>query len=280
MLTLNVRNDEGDLRRIDMINREIRRLKPDLVALQEVAVAPSAADAQTLLAGTGLDIVHQSDVLSYAMPYADRYGGTAIGIRWTHGPVVTLDQRGAGAPDVPWCTLATTVTVPDVGELLFVGTTSSWRLDAEDARERQALALTDLDARHRAVLPSILAGDFNAGPDASSIRYLRGEQSLLGRSVHYHDAWAVAHSSSAEPGHTWSVDNPDAAEEIDAIVGQPGHRRRLDYVFIGSWHAHPGGRAVVADARLVFDQPVDGLRASDHYGLLVDVDVNGASQSQ
>jgi endonuclease/exonuclease/phosphatase family metal-dependent hydrolase len=280
VLTLNVRNDEGDLRRIDMINREIRRLEPDLVALQEVAIAPSAADAQTLLAGTGLDIVHQSDVLSYAMPYADRYGGTAIGIRWAHGPVVTLDQRVAGAPDVPWCTLATTVTVPDVGELLFVGTTSSWRLDAEDARERQALALTDLDARHRAELPSILAGDFNAGPDASSIRYLRGQQSLHGHSVHYHDAWAVAHSSSSDPGHTWTVDNPDAAEEIDAIVGQPGHRHRLDYVFIGSWHIHPGGRAVVADARLVFDQPVDGLRASDHYGLLVDLDVTGASQAR
>jgi hypothetical protein len=50
-------------------------------------------------------------------------------------------------------------------------------------------------------------------------------------------------------------------------------------VFIGSWHAHTSGRAVVVDASLVFDQPINGLRASDHYGLLVDLDVTAASQS-
>jgi endonuclease/exonuclease/phosphatase family metal-dependent hydrolase len=34
VLTMNVQNDEGDPRRIDNINQEIRRLDPDLVALQ------------------------------------------------------------------------------------------------------------------------------------------------------------------------------------------------------------------------------------------------------
>jgi len=32
-------------------------------------------------------------------------------------------------------------------------------------------------------LPTIIAGDFNATPDAASIRYLAGRQSLGGRSV-------------------------------------------------------------------------------------------------
>jgi hypothetical protein len=36
ILTLNVQNDEGDPRRQELLNRELRRLEPDLVALQEV----------------------------------------------------------------------------------------------------------------------------------------------------------------------------------------------------------------------------------------------------
>jgi endonuclease/exonuclease/phosphatase family metal-dependent hydrolase len=161
-----------------------------------------------------------------------------------HHVVEALNQLGAGAPDVPWSTLAATVAVPEAGELLFVATTSSWRLDAEAARERQVLAVADLDARHRTPLPSIIAGDFNAGPDAASIRFLSGLQSLSGRSVHYHDAWTVAGAPN-DPGYTWTIDNATAVDEIRAIVRQPTHSRRLDYVFVGSWHAHPHARAEV-----------------------------------
>jgi endonuclease/exonuclease/phosphatase family metal-dependent hydrolase len=89
--------------------------------------------------------------------------------------------------------------------VLLIATTFAWRLDAEAARERQALALTDLDARHRGALPTIVAGDLNAGPDAASIRFLTGLQSLAGRSVHYHDAWAVAGDGA---GHTWTTPTP------------------------------------------------------------------------
>jgi endonuclease/exonuclease/phosphatase family metal-dependent hydrolase len=59
-------------------------------------------------------------------------------------------------------------------------------------------------------LPTVIAGDLNAGPEAASIRYLSGLQTLNGRGVHYHDAWTVAGHG---PGHTWTVDNPVAAAE-------------------------------------------------------------------
>jgi endonuclease/exonuclease/phosphatase family metal-dependent hydrolase len=275
VLTMNVQNDEGDARRIEVINREIRRLDPDLIALQEVPRMPSPAGVTALLAGTRHSATHQSDVLAYVPPYEDRYGGTALATRWPHRVVETLDQRGTDAPDVPWCTLAALVTVPEVGDLVFIATTGSWRLDAEAVRERQVLAPADLDARHRTTLPSVIAGDFNAAPDAASIRFLSGLQSLSGRSVHYHDAWAVAgaRTGKVDPGYTWTTDNPSAAAEIGAIVRQPAHRRRLDYVFIGSWHAHPHARAEVTAATRVLDRPVDGVWPSDHYGLLVDVEL-------
>ncbi|MDQ2707754.1 MAG: hypothetical protein M3Z25_09020 [Actinomycetota bacterium] len=40
VLTINVQNEEGDPRRLELLNRELRRLDPDIVALQEVIHTP------------------------------------------------------------------------------------------------------------------------------------------------------------------------------------------------------------------------------------------------
>jgi len=270
VLTINVQNDEGDPRRLHVLNQGIRRLAPDLVALQEVLPPGERSHLADLLDGTGLVGTHQADALAYAPPWMDRYGGGAVATRWPHRVVEVLDLRGADALDVPWCSLAVAVALPDEGEVLFVSASSSWRLESEAARERQALALTDLDARHRRDLPTIIAGDFNAEPDAASMRFLTGRQSLAGRSVLYHDAWAVAGEG---PGWTWSVDNPNARAVVDQIVRQPNHKRRIDYVLVGSWHAHPKAHCRVESVRLAFDEPVDDVWPSDHFGVLAEVDV-------
>jgi endonuclease/exonuclease/phosphatase family metal-dependent hydrolase len=272
ILTINVQNDEGDPRRVELINRELRRIDPDVVALQEVLHTPERNQLDELLAGTDLHGTHQAQTLAYEPPWADRYGGSAVATRWPHQVVETLDLRLPDATDVPWCALAVSVPVPGEGDLLFIAATASWRLEAEWARERQAVALTDLDARHRRALPTVIAGDLNAAPGATSIRYLTGLQSLGGRSVHYHDAWAIAGDG---PGHTWTVDNANAAAVINQIVRQPNHRRRIDYILIGSWHAHPKARATVRAATLAFDEATDGVWPSDHYGVVVDVEVAG-----
>jgi endonuclease/exonuclease/phosphatase family metal-dependent hydrolase len=267
VVTMNVQGDGGPPRRHQLLNENLRRLDPDVVALQEVA---STEHLGTLLEGTGLHGTHQSQVLAYEPPFADRYGGTAVATRWPHRVVEVLDQRLSDAPDVPWCTLAAALPLADLGDLLVIATTSSWRLDAEAARERQALALADLDARHRRMLPTIIAGDLNAGPEAASVRFLTGMQSLSGRSVHYNDAWAVAGDG---PGHTWTAANERAAAEIGAIVRQPHHGRRIDYILLGSWHAHPTARAEVRSAALVADRAERGIWASDHFGVSADLEI-------
>lgn len=270
ILTLNVWNEEGDPRRFALINRELRRLDPDLVALQEVVHTPARNQLDTLLHGMDFSRTHQAEVMATTAPGGDRYGGSAVATRWPHRVVEAIDLRLADAADVPWCTLAVSVTLPNGDDLLFIAATTAWRLDAESARERQVVALTDLDARHRGALPTIIAGDFNATPDASSIRYLTGLQSLGGRSVHYHDAWAVAGEG---PGYTWAADNPNAQSVIEQIVRQPNHRRRVDYVFVGSWHAHPKAHCRIQATRLAFDQPSEGIWASDHFGVVVDLEI-------
>jgi endonuclease/exonuclease/phosphatase family metal-dependent hydrolase len=270
IVTLNTWNTEGDPRRPSLINRELRRLDPDLIALQEVVQDPKVRMLDTLLEGLNVHVTHQADLQTFAPPFADRYGGSAVATRWRHHPVEILDLRLPDARDVPWATLAVVVEVPDAGEMLFIGATAAWRLGAEAARERQAVALSDLDARHRRELPTVIAGDFNAGPDAASIRYLTGRQSLHGRSVCYHDAWAVAGEG---PGDTWTVDNPNAAVGAELIVGQPNYRKRFDYVFVGGWDNHPNVYGRVAAAKFAFDQPVDGVWLSDHFGVVVEIEI-------
>jgi endonuclease/exonuclease/phosphatase family metal-dependent hydrolase len=273
VLTFNVWNSEGDPQRSKLVNREISRLQPDLISFQEVVNSSENDQLSQLVAGLDFSITHQSDVQRYTPPFMDKFGGGAIATRWPHRCLEVIDARMPGSTDIPWATLAASVAVPDLGDLLFVGTTSSWRLNAEAARERHAVTLADLDSRHRTTLPSIIAGDFNAAPDAASIRYLTGLQALEGRSVHYHDAWAVAGDGA---GLTWTTENPNAAGAIGQMVGQPMHGRRIDYIFVGGWDAHPKARATVRNAKLVFDEPVDGVWLSDHYGLCADIEFSVA----
>jgi endonuclease/exonuclease/phosphatase family metal-dependent hydrolase len=273
ILTLNVMNLEGDPRRQAVLNSELRRLDPDLVSFQEVVQTPERDQLKELLAGTELRGTHQAQALAYEPAYADRFGGTAVATRWPHRVVETLDLRTQGETIGPWCTLAAVVDIPDEGEMLFIATVTSAGLGYEYARERHAVALTDLDARHRCALPTVMAGDFNADPDAASIRYLKGRQSLAGQSVLYHDAWALAGEG---PGYTWSAaDNPIASALMDQIVRQPRFRLRIDYVFVGSagFQERPGAHASVQRAELAFNRAVDGIWPSDHFGVLVDLDV-------
>lgn len=269
VVNLNVWNDAGDPRRVGIINRELRRLQPDLVALQEVVHTTERNQLEELLDGLDLYSTHQNDVTA-TPPFGEKYGGNAVATRWPHRVVEVLDLRLSDAADIPWFTLAVSVPVPGEGDVLFIVTTWSWRLEAESARERQAVAITDLDARHRSELPTIIAGDLNAIPQAASMRYLTGLQSLCGRSVYYHDAWAIAGKG---PGDTWTADNPNAQSVIDQIVRQPDHRRRIDHVLIGSWQSHPNAHCHIAAATVAFNEPVDGIWASDHFGVVVDLDI-------
>lgn len=112
-----------------------------------------------------------------------------------------------------------------------------------------------------------IGGDFDATPDAASIRFLTGLQSLDGMSTHWVNAFAVAGDGS--PGYTWSTDNPYVSAA--KTFAEPAHRRRIDYVFIGSpfkWRP----RIVVRSSAVVLKEQGD-VAPSDHYGVLADLDI-------
>lgn len=119
---------------------------------------------------------------------------------------------------------------------------------------------------------TVLAGDFNATPASSTVRYLKGLQALEQDSTYWVDAWETA--GDGGPGWTFEPDNPwvIATERLVGITGsgmQPA--RRIYYVLVRGWaHGRPGSPL---SARRVCDTPAGPAQVlpSDHYGVLADL---------
>jgi hypothetical protein len=62
---------------------------------------------------------------------------------------------------------------------------------------------------------------------------------------------------------------------------EPGAARppaRLDYVFTGCWHAHPKAHCRIHAASIAFDQAAGGTWASDHCGVIADLETGRAAE--
>ena len=263
VLTLNLlAPDKGDYRRRRPVLAEgLARLRPDVVALQETVWGDGTDQAVELL-GPGYEVARHPGRSADGV-------GAAMASRWPLGSVEQVDLRVPERPPaLSWAAalVAEVLAPPPLGPLLFVHHKPTWPYGAERERELQAVttarSVEELVAgRDRHV---ILAGDFDAPPDAASIRFWTGRQSLEGVSVCYQDAWEVAHPGEA--GHTFSPRNPlVTAGEMALERG-----RRIDYV-MARCGVH-GPRLDVAGCELVFDQPVGGVWASDHFGVLADLE--------
>jgi endonuclease/exonuclease/phosphatase family metal-dependent hydrolase len=260
VLTYNMlsRDHADGPRRQEIVRQGLHELQPDVVALQEVTRAADVDQARELL---GDDVT----ILDHPAEPPDRVGA-CLATRWPVAAVNSLDLHvSPDALGLPWAAaVAAEVELPPpMGSVLVVHHKPNWQLTAEALRERQTVAtarwIEDLVAG-RSDLPVVVLGDFDATPDAASLRFWTGRQSLNGISVRYEDAWQARHPGL--PGLTFDPRNPLVrAGEMKLERG-----RRIDYILIRSG-AH-GPALDVADCRVVFDQPVDGIWPSDHYGLL------------
>jgi endonuclease/exonuclease/phosphatase family metal-dependent hydrolase len=208
------------------------------------------------LLGPSYEIVYQAQ--------RDPQGvGIAIASRW---PIVRVDEldmrvseRTAASLDV---TLAAEIAAPDpLGPLLFLAANPKWEMGHERERELQALTVARFAEAYAARRDAhvVLAGDFDAVPDAASIRFLTGRQSLDGLSVCYRDAWASAQPGAA--GHTFTPSNP-LVRDGETAWDIP---RRIDYVFVRC--DDHGPTLDVSSCERLFDAPRDGVWASDHLGV-------------
>jgi endonuclease/exonuclease/phosphatase family metal-dependent hydrolase len=152
------------------------------------------------------------------------------------------------------------------GGVLVAHHKPSWQFGYEYEREQQALAAARLlESYAPGVGHVIVLGDFDATPDAASMQFWRGRRSLDGVSVCYQDAWETAHPD--EPGLTFTAANPLVrAGEVATAVS-----RRIDYILVRA--GRHGPTLQVSRCERVLDQPVDGVWASDHFGVLADLEV-------
>jgi endonuclease/exonuclease/phosphatase family metal-dependent hydrolase len=253
-LTFNVLspdNRDWDRRRT-VIRDALHLLRADVVALQEVR----PDDVEELI-GSGYCVTPFAAVSENGV-------GAVLATRAPHRVLEEIDQRTAehGA-DLPWCaTLIVELEAP-VGRLVVAHHKPNWPFPLEVERERQAHRAALAVERHAGEGPAVVLGDFDATPDAASVLFWRGRRSLNGVSVCYQDAWETVRPT--EPGLTFTAESPlVAAGEVATAVS-----RRIDYVLVRA--GRHGALLKVLSCDRFLDQPVDGVWASDHYGVVADL---------
>jgi endonuclease/exonuclease/phosphatase family metal-dependent hydrolase len=286
VVTLNLWGLEPPLaHRLDLAARQLAELAPDVVCLQEVRPlaargGPTTADA--LAERLGLTAryavaVAWADGEHGALPAGEE--GLAVLAREV-GEVRALPLPDARPGDARILLSAHVATAS--GPIWAHTTHLHYRLDDGLARERQVVAIDEAlraCGRDAASAPQILCGDFNATPDSDEMRFLRGLTTLAGRRTHFQDAWLRLHrepgpGDGPAEGITWSSENqwtrPLRSLDLD---------RRIDYVYVTT--RKRDGRGTVLRSCVVLTgrepaagaPPEEGVCASDHYGVLADVQI-------
>lgn len=242
--------------RLVAIREGLRTVAPDVIALQEVLRFDGFDQAALVNEGFGYHIAWGKASDNYGFPL-----GNAIFSRWpiVRTEVVPLPNGGS---DEQRSLLFAELDAP-FGKLPFFSTHLNWQFHHGHVRQLQVRVVAETVARFApvgATFPPVVAGDFNAEPDADEIRFLRGLTGLGGPCVYFADAFAVSGDGSL--GATFSKRNPFAE-----VQREP--ERRIDYVFVrGPDHSQ---RGEPRNARVCFDEPYAGVFPSDHFGVVTEI---------
>jgi endonuclease/exonuclease/phosphatase family metal-dependent hydrolase len=262
VLTLNLWARHGDWpARREALREGLRRLSPDVVLLQE-AVVDDAGDSAAELLGDGYTIVHQT----IGLVGDGTHHGASVASRWPLGAVHEVDLHlTPRTGDYSSGAVIAEVLAPEpVGRLLAVSHGPSWPWWAEAERELQALAVVRRIEELAGRAHVVVGGDFNAEPATSSLRFWTGKQSLDGTSTAYRDCWESVHGD--EPGWTFDPANPLSHHDEPHL----DRGRRIDYLLVRC--ADHGPTLRITGCQRVFDAPIGGSFASDHYGVVADLD--------
>jgi endonuclease/exonuclease/phosphatase family metal-dependent hydrolase len=267
VVTQNLWGRRGDWQNRRRVLREgLAGLRPDLVALPESVVNDEYDQVRDVL-GDDFHVAHQQAREPGDDSDVEPGQGHSLASRWPLGEVRELDLHLTPSTEGFACgILAAEVLAPEpLGPLIFAFHNPSWKLHQAHERELQAVAaarflheLAEGRARH-----VILAADLDADPESASARFWTGRQALGGTSVCYRDAWESAHPG--EPGHTFTPETP-------IMIGRDWPFRRIDYVFVRCGE-HEGPTLEITSCERLFDRPLEGVWASDHFGLCADLAV-------
>jgi endonuclease/exonuclease/phosphatase family metal-dependent hydrolase len=270
-------------RRVEIV-AWLDRLAPDVVCLQEIWEDATTANTAQWLADEAMGDWH----LAFGgAPFAPQLWadqslrfGSAVLSRWPidechHISLPTAPDDDPWAHTIPWELVHVRTAGLDVLSTHLASAPTHGR-----HRRLQVLAIDeyvrgirgDLDTvqgmgRTRDAMPAILCGDFNAEPESDEIRFLSSFTVLEGRTTFWQDAWRMAGDG---PGHTQDWRSNPIASAMNV------NRKRIDYVFVGDPFQRTGSAGRILSAELAFHEPLTGVQASDHAGLVVEVVWNQA----
>jgi endonuclease/exonuclease/phosphatase family metal-dependent hydrolase len=237
------------------IEQALADAAPDVVCLMESWSAADGTQADLVARRLGLE----HSVFDGGRPQEDWVSGIGLASRW---PVTAHERRalyGADGSDAGAALFA--LIDGDRGPVQLFVVVLDYPLGASGVRQAQVRQLAGfIRQRARRRHPTVVCGDFNAGPDADEIRMLTGKAAPPVPGLVFYDAWEVA--GDGTPGYTWSNRNP-----LAAVALFPD--RRFDYV-LSAWPRRGGVGHPVRCERLGV-LPPDQPQLSDHYGVLADL---------
>jgi endonuclease/exonuclease/phosphatase family metal-dependent hydrolase len=223
-------------------------LRPDIVGLQEVLPNQKADLVRDLpryrLFGGGRDDGKEKGEASPIGFDRQRFDLLGGGLFWL-SPTPTVPSKGW---DAAHNRIATWVRLRVRGTrtvILVVNT--HWDHIGLIARKQSAMQITQwLDANRRRCEQVMLIGDFNSGIESDQLQYITGS------SLRLRDARSVSKSAPIGPAATFNnfqVPPPDS--------------KAIDHLLLG--------RQVEVERYLVLAQLIDGRWPSDHFPVLVDL---------
>jgi endonuclease/exonuclease/phosphatase family metal-dependent hydrolase len=277
--TINVWNKSGPwLSRLPLLRRELERLQPEVVALQEVLRFRPDGAQEAPLSTSNDQATEIADGLGFQLAYgiASDWGnglkfGNAV---LSRHPIVAEECIALpGVESGETRSLLYALCDTPHGLLPVFVTHLNWKFHHGAVRQRQVVAIAEHIARLSPIegphLPPVLMGDFNAAPEADEIRYLTGLCALQGKTVYFADAWVFAGDG---PGHTFDRNNGYAAKGREPS-------RRIDYIFVRGPDRQFRGEPMHAE--LAFhaadETKAERVWPSDHFGLFADLAVSPRS---
>lgn len=247
--------------RREVLTHGLRELDPDLIAFQETLLSGEWDQVVDLLGGQH-HIVHSEKRQVGEI-------GVSIASRWLVERVEELDLHVTPrTEEFPCTTLIAEIATPDpIGRVLLVNHFPDYQPNHEHEREVQTVGaarrIEELVAGRE--MHVVLAGDLDAEPDAASIRFLTGKQSLDGMSVCYRNAWDSKHPG--EDGHTFMPRNALVTEN-----NWDWPFRRIDHILVRCGPRNQPTLKIDA-CELAFGEAMDGIWGSDHIAVVADLKV-------
>lgn len=237
------------------ISDALAEVQPDIVCLVETWAYEGAEQPDLLAHSLGLG--HHLFVGGWEVEGWN--SGLGVISRW---PLSEAQRRDLHGADGSVAGAAVHVVVDgERGPIQLFVVVLDYPLDGSATRQAQVRELAGfINEVASGRYPTVVCGDFNAGPDSDEIRMLTGKSATALPHLVFYDAWEVA--GDGTPGYTW--DNRNA---LAAVGLYPN--RRFDYV-LSAW-PRAGGAGHPTGCWLLGYRPFDAPQLSDHYGVVADL---------